>query len=62
MHFLDQLSSLDYWAKHHTDDPAAVVLSINVNDCYKQMEKGRPLRPSSIRWIHEAFEYIKDVI
>lgn len=54
VHFLDMLSSIDHWTKH-TDDPAAVVININVEECYSQMERGRPLRPSSIRWIKETF-------
>ena len=43
-------------------DPAFVELEINVEDIYHQIESGRALRPSSVRWIHSTYESIKEII
>lgn len=59
MNLFDQLEAIDRKVKH---DPAYVELDINVEDIYHQIESGRAIRPSSVRWIQSTFESLKEVL
>ena len=62
MNMFDMLESIDRFAKHNKNDPAAVTLDIQVEDIYHQIESGRAIRPSSVRWIQSTFESLKEVL
>lgn len=59
MNLYDMLEAIDRKVKR---DPAYVELDINVEDIYHQIESGRALRPSSVRWIQSTFEAMKEVL
>ena len=59
MNLYDMLEAID---RRVHKDPAYVELTINVEDIYKQIESGRALRPSSIRWIQSTFEAMKEML
>lgn len=59
MNMYDMLEAIDRRVRR---DPAYVELTINVEDIYHQIESGRALRPSSVRWIQSTFEAIKEMV
>lgn len=59
MNLYDMLEQID---RRIHKDPAYVELRINVDDIYHQIESGRAIRPSSVRWIQSTFEAIKEMI
>ena len=63
MNMYDMLEQIDRFAKHNKNrDPAAVTLNIEVEEIYHQIESGRAIRPSSVRWIQSTFESLKEVL
>lgn len=63
MNLFDMLEAIDRFAKHNKNrDPAAVTLDIEVEDIYHQIESGRALRPSSVRWIQATYQALKEML